>query len=186
MSDPLEDYLRNQRENLKSEAPDPGHEDRFLLKLQKEDTPKKEKNVILRIAAVLAILLGGITIGWWFTSQNQGPVITADSPVVEENVAVELPPELAEVDAYYQAALDRKLKVARQFKEEAPTDIADLEKRLQDLETEYQSLKKELVNSYGNDRLINSMIRNCRMRVTVIDKITQQLEKRKALKQQKS
>ncbi len=162
------------------ETPNLGHETRFLEMLKSDDTimlsENKSKNnfwkPILSIAATVIISFG------LFSIFNQEPEIEGLASVS---------PKLSETQDFFTATITNELNTLESLRTvETETIINDALKRINTLETEYESLKTDLTESGNDKRVIYAMIRNFQNRIDVLQNVLQQIEDIKQLKQSKN
>ncbi|MBX2828151.1 MAG: hypothetical protein KTR22_08310 [Flavobacteriaceae bacterium] len=157
------------------ETPD-GHQKRFLRKLEgneqghsKATSSKRSWWKPLSIAASILLL---VSVGLLFQKEDQ-PV----DPLAS------ISPEMEETQSFFVTAINQELETLKSFEnEETKTLIDDTLARLQTLETEYDSLKLDLVESGQDKRVIAAMISNFQNRIELLQQVIETIEEIETLK----
>ncbi|MBL7473188.1 hypothetical protein [Robertkochia sediminum] len=169
--DPIEQLFTSLEGQFDTEMPAPGHEARFLKKLQDTEQSKaKERKrpiwTIVSIAASIALIL---TVGLQIVQQN--------------NSAIEADPEFAKTENYFASVLKTEIE-----KLEAENDpiakklVDDTMLQLGKLEADYAKLK-EAVDQPGDQKLIlHAMITNFQTRINLLQDVLNKIEEIKNLK----
>ncbi|RDK85335.1 hypothetical protein [Marinirhabdus gelatinilytica] len=151
-----------------------GHQKRFLEKLNQQQ-PKTVKPTInywkwgsIAAAIALLVVLGGSL----FAPQSS----------TEADLA-SVSPELEQTQSFFTATITTEIEKLKQF--ESPEHqqlIQDALIEVEKLETEYQLLKKDLVESGYNKQVVNAMILNFQSRITILENVSETLTAIKTLK----
>lgn len=159
--------------------PPEGHQERFLEKLKKQQfQPGSSKGKlrmlwmpILAIAASLLILfmLTGNLTGFQ-TSINKGDLAG-------------ISPEMKETQEFYTSLIKTELTRLNEVKSpETELVVNDALKQLEKLDLEYLNLKKDLVKSGQDKRVIFAMVSNLQQRIDVLNNVLLRIEKINELK----
>lgn len=163
----LEKHIREQRQQLDSDAPRKGHEERFRQKLGRDavEVPVRRFNFRhgLQIAASIAIILTSAIV---LMKQNKSG---------EKMAEQEVPAAMMEADMYYALQVNARYDVIREFDFENSEEKMVLLDELKDLETYHQQLMSDLESNPDNDRVINALIRHYQIKLEVMDQIIIQL-----------
>ncbi len=174
----------------------PGHEDRFLSKLEeslpdlKLETAHKSKPKPfpwLPIAASIVVLLG-LTAYFVFgtdkTIENSDTVITDKGNESEQRQSIslgDLSPDLKKIERYYVTNINLELS-GLEFTGENKAIVDSYMARLSELDKEYKKLTVEL-NAVGpNDDTINALIQNLQLRLQLLQKLKSKLNQLKSSK----
>jgi hypothetical protein len=159
--------------------PAEGHQERFLEKLKKHQFQSgssrgKLKMLWMPIMAVAASLLilfmltGNLT--GFKISNNQGDLAG-------------ISPEMKETQEFYTSLIKTELTRLNQVKSpETEVVINDALKQLEKLDLEYINLKKDLVKSGQDKRVIFAMVSNLQQRIDVLNNVLLRIEKINELK----
>ncbi len=182
MSDKLKKYIAANEESF-SASPRAGHLDRFKKLQQKQVKPiaprKIQIPVFMQIAAAFVLVFG---IGWLFF--NLGKMSNTPSYASIENTPVNFSDELSEAETFFTQQVDIKKKEVLAFSSSDNVATSQIMLELEKLELQYIDLKEELAINSNNAQIINAMIENYRMRLSVLEKLLHQLKKSNTIKKQ--
>lgn len=159
--------------------PEAGHRERFLQKLEQSQQKAPQRSTKVRtlwapfigVAASLAVafmLFGGI-----FNSPAKAGDLASVSP------------EMKQTQEFYSSLIETELNQLKEEKSpETKAIIQDAMTQMEKLETEYAKLKKDLLESGQDKRVIYAMITNFQQRIDLLKKVMNQIEEIKTLKKQ--
>jgi len=154
------------------ESPKEGHQLRFMNKLNAQSQKKKTVKVNWKSLSIAASFL--ILIGIGFTMYP--------NPQAETDLA-SVSPEMAQTQNFFTSTIQAEL--ANLEKEESPHTrgiVDDALVQMDNLENEYEKLKKDLAKSGNDKRVIHAMISNFQNRITLLENVLLQIEEIKTLK----
>ncbi|QBA63771.1 hypothetical protein [Muriicola soli] len=171
----IEDVFKKISPVLDREEPTAGHQDRFLEKLQGQNTPAT-RGVSwwkpLAIAASVALLFG-----LFLGSLYQNP--TADETLAE------MGPEVSNTELYFAAVIEEQLTLLQQQDgPEANKIIADAMDQLAFLEADYNQMRTDLLEGGDYKIILSAMVQNFQMRIDLLKDVMQKVESIKNLKEQ--
>ena len=167
---------------------DPGHETRFLERLEAEMpvTPKKKPMYLwLRVAATVVILIG---VGAFFfqnsiSGESQRPTTVVDKgevPSKKEGITLgDLSPDLQKIENYYVANINYELSCL-QISDDNKGLVDGYLEQLDVLNKEYEVLNEELNTIGPNDETISALIQNLQLRLQLLQKLKQSLNQLKS------
>lgn len=171
----IDTLFRNQ--NFDIAEPAAGHQERFLEKL-KEQRPHSKKGKLrslwtplLAVAAslLLVIMLTGNFTGLEFTN-NQGDLA---------NVS----PEMKETQLFYSTLIKTELAKVNDVKSpETEAMVNDALAQMEKLDLEYDKLRKDLVKSGQDKRVIFAMVSNLQQRIDILNNVLSRIEEINNLK----
>lgn len=170
----LEKFIKQNRESFDEDAMPPGHESRFLMKLEKQKIEKQNSTVFWRVAAAIIVLLvAGASL---LLPRFNSPMDVQYGSMTLSDVSS----DMAAIETYYTSELEKKYKDLQQLSEEDPV-VRNLFDELATLNDTYEELEKELYVSGSNDRVVLAMIKNFRLRLALVEKLenikqTEQIE----------
>ena len=157
------------------------HQKRFLAKLEADQAESKLKSSpIVRTlwkplsiaATVLLLLTAGIFI------QNYEPEVDGLASVS---------PKMEETQSFFTTVINDELETLKSFEnEDTELLIHNTLGRLADLESKYDRLKIDLVNSGNDKRVIAAMITNFQNRIELLQQVTKTIDEIKTLKANKN
>lgn len=167
--------------NFDIKEPNIGHKKRFSKKLEDESSNAKKikersRNLwtpILGIAAsfLLAIFLLGELIS---------PVASA-----KNSDLASISPEMKQTQEFYTGMIKKELTALNEQKSpQNEVIINDALIQMKKLDKNYESLKKDLINSGKDNRVIHAMIQNFQQRIDLLNNVLSQIEHIKTLKNQ--
>lgn len=167
MSDQIENWFKEHRDLLDQETPPKGHAERFAERLKTSSTSTNHNKWIWAAAAMVAVLIAASFI----LGRSSG------SAVVEiDNTLSSVSSEMAEVEDHFARQVAMKMEHMRSF--EHNEENGQVQKNLlilDQLENEYELLKSDLEENPKDERVINSMIMNYRVRIKVMDRMLEAL-----------
>lgn len=182
MSDKLKNFI-SENEAEFDVLPQSGHFERFKQKQSQQEKAVNRKPVVIsgfmKIAAIFALVFG---IGWLFFNlgKMQGSQEFASNTTID---AIINSSELNEAETFFtqQVNLKKKEVLTYASSNNEATQLIMLE--LEKLELQYIDLKKELLINDNNEQIINAMIENYRLRLSVLERLLKQLKKSNIIKQ---
>ncbi len=157
-----------------------GHEARFLDKLDTNLPQKKEsKWTFLNIAASV-LLIFGLGFGSYQVFKTDGnttstTIVNTESDSLENTMTLgDISPDLKKVEDYYVANINlelSKMKLTPENKELFDGYLL----RLEELNTEYTSLSKELTDNGPDEHTVNALINNLKFRLNLMYRLKDQL-----------
>ena len=154
-----------------------GHQHRFLNKLNtQQKTASKPTHYLKRVLAIAAVLTVIVTISGLFINTS---VAAADLASVS--------PEMEQTESFFTSTINNELKTLKGFNApETKVLVQDALKQLEILENKYELLKKDLVDSGNDKRVIYAMINNFQNRIELLEQVINKIEEVKNLNTQKN
>ena len=151
-----------------------GHQGRFLDKLNSQPSiERNNQNYYWRWAGVAAAIALLLMVG--------ASIFMTDNTVSADLASVS--PEMEKTQSFFTATIEKEIRNLKANETaENKTIIQDALKQMDLLEKEYQQLKKDLVESGQNKRVIQAMIANFQTRINLLENVIQTLEEIKTLK----
>lgn len=162
MGDWLEKYVQENRSYLDQEFQG---EDRLWKSIDNglERNGPRSMHFLWKVAAVLFM----ITTGWLLLDRaNQ-----QDNPKVLSMQAQ----EFLQAESFYSAMIIEKRNLIQDYDNE--TLVAEFEKDLRDLDSLYEQLKVDFEAKSGDEKIMNAMINNLRLRVEILNRQIEVLER---------
>lgn len=187
MSESLENFIRDNRDAFEQDGPSAGLWERIAPQLTVPNVPDQPALNPFRAthrsptwtrsywtwAASVALLL--LTGGLWWVNDRYRPTSQAD--------VVAFSPTYAREVAQYASLIDIKHTELQELTENNPTLYGEFAQDLNDLETSYQGLKKDLPDTPNQEMLIQAMIQNLQLQINLLN---EQLRVIQRIKQQTS
>ena len=173
MKDKLEKYIIENREAF--DIHEPGEE--VWAKIEKRIQPKKSVNwrmIIGRAAAVILIFAASYMVHDLLEGRNRE--IARNKTKKEKEMVI---PELREAEIYYSALINEKLREIKPMFSEDPMLEKEVKYDLNQLDSIYGELKDDLKDNIANQEVIEAMIQNYRMRLSILEDVLSQLKPEK-------
>lgn len=168
--------------NFDIAEPNAGHEDRFLQKLNKNN-PKKTSNNKGKLRT-LWFTLSGVAAAILITMLAFSGILNS-TPFAKETDLAKVSPQLKETQDFYSMLIEKEVKSLKSERTpETNAIINDAMQQMETLEKEYRKLKKDLLESGQDKRVIHAMITNFQQRIDLLNQVLAQIETIKQLKKQ--
>jgi hypothetical protein len=179
MSDRLEDFVKQNREQFDLHEPDPS----IWLKIDtgshadgKADGTADSKAVRLerrsmrwlRIAAAVAMIFAGSTAGIYFLKGDR----------VDAGRSSELYQEIMETEEYYSRMVSERYDELQPFLVSNPAAREMLSTDMEELDQVYEELKEDLKDNASNPEVIEAMILNYRVKLEILEDLLMQLKEK--------
>lgn len=158
--DNLEKFIKHNRDAFDNEEPNPGHLNRFKAKIYYKKPLWPE---ILKIAA--AIFVGVLISGaiYQFAEEFQ-PESRAEMNTV-------LPVEFLEARYFYETEINSRLEFLKATKINDRTQVQTILQDINDMDASLQTLRTELIQSPGDERIINTILMHYKIKLEILDDI---------------
>ena len=174
--DNLEKFIQENRDQLDPELPK-GLWEKIEPQSKKQRLFSKTWMNVASIAAGV-LLLVSLGISYFYGNDDNGPVHSEPTvaqksdEVIKEDVNLgEISPEYAEIEMHYASLVNDRVEELNRLNPDP-----DLMEEIEELEEEYELLKKEL-GSGGNDaQIIEAMIDNYRIKLQLLEDILDHLK----------
>ncbi len=168
MSDRLEDFVKQQREQFDLHEPDPS----IWLKINPANVPVvKERRSMrwLRVAAAVAMIFGGSTAGLYFLTGEKAET---------DQLSNALYLEIQETEQYYSQMVTQRYDELKPFLMENPGAKRMLADDMEELDEVYLELKEDLKDNVSNPEVIEAMILNYRVKLEILEEVLNQLNEK--------
>jgi hypothetical protein len=186
MSNKLEQFIRDNREEFDSEEPRP----QLWKKLQDQVQPgKKNDNVrhlsFLRWTAVAAIFIMMLGMFYFMNRQNQQDTIVENKigiPPEDAQLLNDVNPAYAKEVYHFTQLIELKQNELKQIEKEHPELYGQFVKDVRRLDSSYQALRAELPANPDPEALLEAMLQNLRLQADLLNEqltIIKQIKKSK-------
>ncbi len=168
MSDRLEEFVRQNREEFDFREPDPS----IWLRIQPESAPVvKERRSMrwLRVAAAVAMIFAGSAAGIYFLTGGKAEA---------DQYSSELYREIRETEQYYNQMVSQRYEELRPYLVGDPAAEEMLQMDMTELDEVYAELKKDLKDNASNPEVIEAMILNYRVKLEILEDLLNQLKEK--------
>lgn len=181
MSDNLKDFIAKNEAHFDA-VPKSGHFDRFK-QLQEKQSAKASttgtgKWMLYKIAAVFILVIG---VSWLFFNLGKMQGSAGDSAHISTSTSFD--EELNEAEIFFTEKVNLKRQEVLAYSGANDPATAKIMTELDKLEIQYLNLKEELTINENNPQIINAMVENYRMRLSLLERLLNQLKKSNTIKQ---
>lgn len=188
MSDKLKIFVTENEAEFDA-LPTAGHFDRFKQKqaqqvVEQESKLRSDSRLkivpnLIKIAAILVLLFG---VGWLFFNLGkiQGSQGFASN---SSNLIPDYSVELTDAEQFFTQQVNLKKKEVLAYSNTNNAATKQIMLELEKLDFQYLDLKEELAINNDNQQILNAMIENYRMRLSVLERLLKQLKKSNNIKQ---
>ncbi len=167
--DKIDTLFKSMKDQLDTHEPSSNHQIRFLEKLQQQNKvirlqPKKRNwYKPLAIAASIAVLIGMATMTFMFDPKEEADLASVS-------------PQMQETQGFFTAAIQVQLEeINKVSSAETQELVADAMIQLEKLALDYNALKKDLVRSGNDKRVISAMIKNFQKRASLLEEVLEKI-----------
>ncbi len=168
MSDSLEDFVRQHREEFDFREPDPS----VWLKINPANAPvvKGQRPLRwLRVAAVIAVIFAGSSVGIYYLTGG-----SREANLYSEEIYL----EMQETEAFYTRMVSERYNELKPFLASDPMANEMLTSDLEELDQVYQDLKNDLKDNVSNPEVIEAMVMNYRIKLEILEDLLKQLKEK--------
>ena len=94
----------------------------------------------------------------------------------ERDIETDAIPELKEAEIYYSTLVNEKLIEIQPLIDDFPELSSELSNDLAELDSVYNSLKKDLIDNIANDEVVEAMIQNYRLKLEILEDLLKYLQ----------
>lgn len=166
-------------ENLDFDIAEPqvGHKERFLKKIKEQKKPAPRGKLRVLWTPLLAVAASFLFI-FMITE-----LVPAERSTNNGGDLAGISPEMKETQEFYTTLIKTELAKVNDAKTpETEAIVNDAINQLERLDKEYEKLKKDLVNSGQDKRVIFAMVSNLQQRIDLLNEVLIRIENIKELK----
>jgi hypothetical protein len=189
MKDKLEKFVKEHRDEFDSFEPRPDLWQDISKELHQKKTPRRllwpDGALLWKYAAAIALLISVSFIIW---KQLPTDNLTTSSPVAEREQVQglkEVPSQIAEVESYYTSLIQEKQAEIGTYDLKSLGIEENLKQDIAGLDSSYNRLKRELLDTPNKEQIMDAMILNLQMRMEILNRQLKTLEKIKSINKQK-
>jgi len=168
MSDRLEDFVKQNREQFDLHEPDPS----IWLKINPENAPvagKRRSLRWLRVAAAVAMIFAGSTAGIYFLTGNRAEPDLYGSEMYQE---------MQESEQYYNQMVNLRFQELQPYLASDPAAKEMLAADMDELDEVFEELKNDLKDNVSNPEVIEAMILNYKVKLEILEDLLNQLKEK--------
>jgi hypothetical protein len=168
MSDRLEEFVKQHREQFDPRQPDPS----VWLRIQPSSaTVSRERSSLrwLRIAAAVAMIFAGSSAGIYFLAGGN-----EETPRYSDQLLM----EMQEAEQYYTRMVAERYNELRPYLASDPAAKEMLTADMEELDQVYLELRRDLEDNVSNPEVIEAMILNYRVKLEILEEVLHQLKEK--------
>ena len=168
MSDRLEDFVRQHREEFDLREPDPS----VWLKINPANAPvvKGQRSLRwLRVAAVIAVIFAGSSVGIYYLTGGSN-----DADLYSDEIYM----EMQETEEFYTRMVSERYNELKPFLVSNPMANEMLTTDMDELDQVYSDLKNDLKDNASNPEVIEAMVLNYRIKLEILEDLLNQLKEK--------
>jgi hypothetical protein len=167
MEDRFEKFIRENRENFNFREPDP----RIWKKIEADIHARRKfdwRLIMKRAAVVVMIFAASYIVNEMIHRLNdKGFKAQKSTGNNKENII----PGLIETEAYYTSLVNQKLDELKPIIANCPSLEKELNVDMSELDSVYVELKSDLKDNMANQEVIEAIIENYRLKITILEDI---------------
>ncbi len=172
MKDRFEDFISQNRDQFDFREPDP----KIWEKVQK-NIPKTRKINWMQVgkrAAIVILIFGASFIAneMIHRSENNSFLGIKARKNAKENVI----PGLNEAEAYYTGLVNQKMNELKPVIANCPSMQEEVDYDMSELDSVYVELKQDLKDNMANQEVIEAIIENYRLKISILEDLIKELE----------
>lgn len=172
----IDDLFKNQDFDIAEPAT--GHYERFCQRLAENKTASKKNGKLRMLWSPLAAVAAGLLLIFMIAGSNLGINFSKNNGELA-NVS----PEMKETQQFYTTLIKSELAKVNDAKSpENETIINDALVQMEKLDNDYENLKRDLVKSGQDKRVIFAMVSNLQQRIDLLNTVLLKIEEIKELK----
>jgi hypothetical protein len=168
MKDRFENFIKDHRESFDFREPDPR-----IWENLKKDIPAQRRlpwQLFLKRAAIVLLIFGASYIANEMVHQYRNNGISSLKQGKESTI-----PGLNEAEAYYTNLINQKLDELKPVIANCPSLQEEIDYDLSELDSVYTELKSDLKDNMANQEVIEAIIENYRLKITILEDIMSEL-----------
>ena len=177
MTDPFEKFVRQNKDEFDIHEPSADLFNKVKLPDVQESKVVKINwwAMIGKAAAIILLCVSSVIMYEWLRPKDN---LQANKPEIENEPAVTIEiPELVEAEAFYASLIAAHIEELKQYPHFYAEIEVDLLADLADLDEEYNYLLNELGNNVENTQIIETLIQNLRLKVSILERVLDNIEK---------
>lgn len=174
MKDKLEKFIAENRESFDFYEPTDEVWNNVKSNIKQVKVIKfNYRTLLVRVAAVLIIFFSSYYFHDFMQNRENNKRVALRSRIVENAFMI---PELVETEAYYAGKVTARLVELKTYTSEFPDIEDDIRYDLNELDSVYAEIKKDLKDNIANDEVVEALIQNYRLKLKILEDLLIQLK----------
>lgn len=174
MKDKLEKFIAENRESF--DYYEPGDEvwNNVKSNIKQGKVIKfNYRTLLVRVAAVLIIFFSSYYFHGYMQNRENNKRLALRERLEENALMI---PELVETEAFYTSQVTARLVELKEYTSEYPDIEDDIRYDLNELDSVYAEIKKDLKDNVANDEVVEALIQNYRLKLKILEDLLIQLK----------
>jgi len=172
MKDNFEEFVKKNREKFDLHEPEPG----LWKKINPEKrNPRFNRKKIIRTMSRVAAALLIFILSYAYHEFRDLKKSREEAKSIADNI-YELVPELREAEYYYNNRVIEKMKELEPVFTALPEIKNEINRDFSELDSVYVSLKNDLKDNIANDKVLEAMIQNYRLKLEILEDVLSELK----------
>jgi hypothetical protein len=171
MENRFEEFIKNKRDEFDFREPDPA----LWKKIEAGIRPRRVINwrvIASRAAAVLIIFAASYMVHDLFDKDSHKLAGRKPQQKPAKEIVI---PELQEAELYYSGLISEKLEEIKPILTNCPGIEEELKFEMSELDSLYTDLKTDLKDNVANQEVIEAIIENYRLRITILEDLLKEI-----------
>jgi len=168
--DRLEQFIAENRDQFDLYEPDDKAWNEISKRIQKQRRFPGWKTILWRAAAVILIFAISFLVQEYLQRHN---ILIGKRDRQIQPVEI---PELHEAEIYYASLVDEKIREIEPLLINHPELGNELKNNLEELDSIYAELQKDLIDNIANDEVVEAMIQNYRLKLDILEDLLDYLQ----------
>jgi hypothetical protein len=171
MENRFEEFIRNKRDEFDFREPDPA----LWKKIEDGIRPRRVINwrvIASRAATVLIIFAASYMVHELIDKDSHKLTGRRPQQKPAKEIAI---PELQEAELYYSGLISEKLEEIKPILTNCPGIKEELKFEMSELDSLYTDLKTDLKDNVANQEVIEAIIENYRLRITILEDLLKEI-----------
>ncbi len=160
----IENIADRFRDVFDSEEPSSNHLENFAGKLRMYSSKRKNTRLFYRYSIVVATAAAALLLLLPLYMKRTQPI---------EDVAVagQLPPEIRELEHYYEHIIQPEMNMLQASISECPSRRKEAQNCMNELNKSLRDIQKDLEENPGDELVINAMVNHYQIRIEVVNQL---------------
>jgi predicted ribosome quality control (RQC) complex YloA/Tae2 family protein len=183
MSDNIERFIRDNREGFDTHIPSAKNWSAIENEIGKAKAPAHIFSInILRWSAAAAIFIGLLATGLYIYNQ---PSVSSNGSLAQDPVVEQIDPQYAKMVAQFSSLIEEKQTELKSLEKDNPELFKQFAGDIKKLDSTYQVLRNTLPANPNKEQLLEAMISNLQMQISLLNQQLQIIQQVKRPKTEK-
>ena len=172
MKDKLEKFIIENRDGFNDLEPDPSLWNGVQLKEETKERSINWMSIAWKAAAVVVIFISSYFFHDYMNRQPGDSIMISENEGSSEELQV-----LMDAEAFYTSQIQTAEEQISIYTTNDPELKTEINEEMAELDQSYLQLKKDLNDNVSNEEIIEAMIQNYRMKLSILEEVLYQVKK---------